>query len=135
MRMWDIVRASIVLDGPFAPSDRVHIRTNFMNNDLRDTYGLFKWADDIGNKQSAAAQVKVSGELADWSMLDTKCTQDELVSHCTDLLSLWLDVTGNVESAPTSYYVRLLASLPVAPVRFIFAHLGPLGWTLRIHDT
>ena len=38
MRMWDIVRASIVLTGPFAPSDRVHIRENFMNGDLRDSY-------------------------------------------------------------------------------------------------
>ena len=83
MRMWDIVRGSLSLDGAFESEDKAHIRTHFMNGDLRDAHGLFMWADEKGNRKGIKAQVQVSKELNQWPMLGPEPTQEAFVAHAS----------------------------------------------------
>ena len=117
MRMWDAVRNSIELDGPFESSDKAYIRQHFMNGDIRDSHGLFMWADELGNITDIKSLVKVSKDLANWPELPHTATQDDIVKHASGLLDLWLAVPKNLEEEPSDYYVRLLMSMPLEPMK------------------
>ena len=61
------------------------------------------------------SQVAIANELAAWPVLTANANRGQLVAHCSNLLAKWLQVSSSTISEPAGYYVRLLATLPVAP--------------------
>ena len=104
MRMWDVVRGSLDLTGAFEKTDRDYFRKTFMNGDLRDAHGAFMWADAFGDMKGIKSQVKVNKDLADFTKLSATALQDDIITHATALLELWLEGNTNTEDNPSGYY-------------------------------
>ena len=113
--LWDALRPTIVIDGPFEVNDRLHLNTLFMIGDLRDGKGLWTWANDFGETSDWNSQVEITNKLATYPTLAINANRPQITKHCLDLLELWLTSDGSDVRRPQAFYVRLLASLPVAP--------------------
>jgi len=114
-KLWDAIRPTIVIDGPFEMNDRLHMSTMFMIGDLRDGKGLWTWANSFGQTSDWNSQVEITNRLATYATLAIHSDRSQIIKHYLDLLELWLTLDGSDALRPQAFYVRLLASLPVAP--------------------
>ena len=64
--LWDVIRPSIIITGPWEEIDQDHIRDNFINDDLRDGVGLYHWVSTFGDTSGLVAQLKISKDLANY---------------------------------------------------------------------
>ena len=111
---WDIMEESIDLAGPYEKVDRLDIQTAFMNDDLRDGVGLFKWALDKAASNPITDQIEATRALSEYKPLvgSASVTQVQLDMHMNGLLEAWLAVSSNDPlKNKDDFRHRLLSSL------------------------
>ena len=62
--LWDIIRPSVVIAGPWEEIDQDHIRDNFINGDLRDGVGLYHWASAFLGTQADSSHSSRSAKTS-----------------------------------------------------------------------
>ena len=122
--LWDIIRPSVVIAGPWEEIDQDHIRDNFINGDLRDGVGLYHWASAFGDTSGLVAQLQISKDLANYDSLRVQdCSVQRVTMHLTRLLKLWRSLEGNDIQHPKGWVLKVLSTWPAEPASSLGVHL------------
>ena len=90
--LWDLIRRTVTLAGPWEQLDTQHIRETFVNSDLRDGQGFYQWVSNHGDSNTLVKQMELQTQLAKFPNLDVSasCTVQRVITHLTQLLNLLL---------------------------------------------
>ena len=112
--IYNLVMGTIDLSGNREETDIDYLARHFHHGIHRDGQGLIGWITKLNNHSDVGEQDRLQTELADAKLKTppAQVTIPILEKHCTDLLSLWLKISGNHISSPASFNSRLLSSIP-----------------------
>ena len=112
-RLFDLVRPSLLIDGPYANRD-IRLIATWKNGSVKDGRALLRWAFSFVDRSSVANQMEVLKEMQAMS-LSGKATLFEMTEHFLKLWELWLSLTTSKRAEPASFFQILLLSMPTAP--------------------
>ena len=112
--IYNLIMSTIDLSGNREETDIDYLARHFYHGLHRDGQGLIGWITGLNDYSDVGEQDRLQTELADAKLKTppAQVTIPILEKHCTDLLSLWLKISGNHISSPASFNSRLLSSIP-----------------------
>ena len=112
--VYNLVMSTIDLSGNREETDIDYLARHFHHGIHRDGQGLIGWITKLNNHSDVGEQDRLQTELADAKLKTppAQVTVPIFEKHCTDVLSLWLKISGNHISSPASFNSRLLSSIP-----------------------
>ena len=112
--IYNLVMSTIYLSGNREETDVDYLARHFHHGIHRDGQGLIGWITGLNGHSDVGVQDRLQTELADAKLKapPAQVTIPIIEKHCTDLLSLWLKISGNHISSPASFNSRLLSSIP-----------------------
>jgi len=112
--IYNLIMSTIDLSGNREETDIDYLARHFHHGIHRDGQGLIGWITGLNDYSDVGEQDRLQTELADAKLKTppAQVTIPILEKHCTDLLSLWLKISGNHISSPASFNSRLLSSIP-----------------------
>ena len=112
--LFDAVRPSLDLDGPYAAQDIRLIQKWKDEYGRKDGRALVRWALSFVDQSSVAGQIKLVKEMSQLALPGTASLYD-LSEHLMNLWECWLALATSDRDAPASFFRHLLLSLPVHP--------------------
>ena len=112
---FDVIKASLVLDGPHLERDLRKI-SSFVSHKSKDARSLRAWAISFADLSSLDSQVDLRSKL-DGMKLKAGSDYATLEKHCRDYWASWSHVAGNTANRDGlgTFYMQLLATLPSQP--------------------
>ena len=112
--IYNLVMSTIDLSGNREETDIDYLARHFHHGIHRDGQGLIGWITELNDHSDVGEQDRLQTELADAKLKTppSQVTVPIFEKHCTDVLSLWLKISGNHISSPASFNSRLLSSIP-----------------------
>ena len=80
-KLYNLVRPTLDISGPYEKSDRAHIRRMFRANDQRLGKELLEWALSFSNETGIDAQLDAQQALLEFNLAPT-ATLEQIDSHC-----------------------------------------------------
>ena len=111
--LFNAVRPSIVLDGPWAMQDLRRIAA-WKRDGVKDGRALVRWALSFSDRSSLASQMQLVSDIND-AKLSTKATQFDMSEHVSNLWEMWLELSNSDRGQPASFFRQLLISMPTEP--------------------
>ena len=114
--LFDIIKASLVLDGPHLERDLRAI-AGFVSGKLKDARSLRAWALMFADQTSIDSQTSLRSDL-NGMKIQEGATHDTLENHCRNYWATWSRIAGNNASDRASldtFYVQFLATFPTQP--------------------
>ena len=114
--LYEIIKPSLVLDGPHLASDLRKI-ASFVDGPRKDGRALRAWALGFADMASIHDQTSLRAALAGMR-LQPGADCDRLEAHCRTFSAKWSLIAGNdvdVASGREVFYMQLLSSLPTTP--------------------
>ena len=112
-RLFDLVRPSLLIDGPYANRD-IRLIATWKNGGVKDGRALLRWALSFVDRSSVPDQMKVLKEMNEMR-LPPQATLFEMTEHFFRLWELWLSLTTSRREEPASFFQVLLLTMPTEP--------------------
>ena len=108
--LFDIVRPSLVIDGPYAMQDLRRI--GLMKRDgVKDGRALVRWALSFADRSGLKGQMALVTDI-NKAVLGAQSTLFQLSEHVTGLWEMWLALAGSNRNEPAAFFRQLLVSTP-----------------------
>ena len=111
--LFEIVRPSLDLDGPWAGQD-IRLIQGWKRDGVKDGRSLVRWALSFTDRSSIAGQMRLVKQI-NAATLSAAATVFDLSEHLANLWELWLALGTSSRDAPASFFRQLIISLPTAP--------------------
>ena len=111
--LFDAVRPSLVLDGPYSMQDLRRV-ASWKRDGIKDGRSLLRWALQFADQSSLASQMQLVADI-NASKLSCSANLFELSEHLASLWELWLALTNSDRAKPASFFQQLLISMPTEP--------------------
>ena len=104
----DVVRPSLVIDGPYAMQDLRRI--SLMQRDgVKDGRALVRWALGFAYRSGPEGQMALI-DIINKTKLNSESTLLQLSEHVTVLWEMWLALTSSCRAEPASFFQQMLVS-------------------------
>ena len=111
--LFDVVRPSLVIDGPYAMQDLRRI--SLMQRDgVKDGRALVRLALGFADRSGIKGQMALVNDI-NKTKLNSQSTLFQLSEHVTGLWKMWLALTGSSRAEPASFFWQMLVSMPTEP--------------------
>ena len=112
--LFDAVRPSLDLDGPYAAQDIRLIQKWKDEYGRKDGRALVRWALSFVDQSSVSGQIALVKQMGQMALPGTASLYD-LSEHLMNLWECWLALATSDRDAPASFFRHLMLTLPVHP--------------------
>ena len=112
--LFDAVRPSLDLDGPYAAQDIRLIQRWKDEYGRKDGRSLVRWALSFTDRSSISGQMDLVTKMNALSLPSTASVFD-LSEHLMNLWEYWLALSSSDRDAPASFFSQLVISVPTSP--------------------